>query len=236
VTEQLLIDLTHGYYVGMPAYPAPWYPEFTVDRVMTPQSDPNGTQRTFSQLHLFPHNGTHIEYRLHFDPEGEPINAVPLEVFVGRACVANLSHLGDLDPVTGEDLEKAVGGVWQPGDRLLIRTDYLDRAWGRPDYWDQPPYLTLSAADWAVDRGARMVGLDCLTERPGDAASPVHHRLLSAGIPLLEYIRNLRSLSRDVIALIALPIKVDDVEATPARVIAIEDETLVAALTRASDG
>ena len=49
-----LIDLTHGFYAGMPAYPADWFPRFTFDRMMTPDTDPNGTTRTFSQLHLFP--------------------------------------------------------------------------------------------------------------------------------------------------------------------------------------
>jgi arylformamidase len=217
-----VVDLTHGFYPGMPAYPADWFPRFTIDRAMTPASDPAGTHRTFSQLHLFPHNATHIEFQLHFDPQGAPVDAVPLSTLMGPACVANLSHKRDLEPVTGDDLERAVGPAWQPGDRLLIRTDYLHRAWGREDYWERPPYLTPSAADWAVARQAALVGLDCLTERPGDGTSPVHRRLLSAGIPLLEYVTNLHQLSEQVVELIALPLKVADVEAAPARVIALE--------------
>lgn len=219
-----VVDLTHGFYPGMPSYPAGWYPQFTIDRAMTPDSDPAGTRRTFSQLHLFPHNATHIEFQLHFDPEGAPIDAVPLSTLIGRACVADLSHKQDLDPVTGEDLDKAVGSVWCPGDRLLVRTDYLHRAWGRDDYWERPPYLTPSAAEWALARQASLVGLDCLTERPGDTASPVHRRLLGAGIPLLEYVTNLHELRQRVVKLIALPIKVADVEAAPARVVAVEDD------------
>jgi arylformamidase len=224
-----VVDLTHGFYPGMPAYPADWFPRFTIDRAMTPLSDPAGTGRTFSQLHLFPHNATHIEFQLHFDPDGAPINAVPLSTLIGRACVADLSYKQDLDPVTADDLEKAVGPVWRPGDRLLVRTDYLHRAWGRADYWGRSPYLTPSAADWAVTHGAVLVGLDCLTERPGDTSSPVHRRLLSVGIPLLEYVTNLHQLSQRVIQLIALPIKVAEVEAAPARVVAVEGEREAAA-------
>lgn len=219
-----LIDITHGFYPGMPSYPADWYPVFGMRRVMTPETDPAGTKRTFSSFNLFPHNGTHIEYTLHFDPSGEGIDEVPLEVLIGRACVADLSFKEDLDPVTGDDLEAAVGDVWQPGDRLLVRTDYLKRRWGAYDYWDRPPYLTPSAADWAVDRGACLVGLDCLTERPGDTASPVHRRLLNARIPILEYITNLHKVSRREVQLMALPIKVAGAEAAPARVVVLEDE------------
>jgi arylformamidase len=224
-----IVDLTHGFYPGMPAYPADWFPEFELERMMTPDTDPAPTHRTFSRLHLFPHNGTHIEYRLHFFPGQEGIDEVPLEVLVGRACVADLSHVGDLTPITGEDLDKTVGDVWQRGDRLLIRTDYVRRAWGDPDYWDKPPYLTPSAAEWAVDNGARLVGFDCLTEKPGPGTSPVHVTLLSAGIPLAEYLTNMHELTQRVVQLFALPIKVAGSEAAPARVIAIEQDAPVSA-------
>ena len=217
-----IVDLTHGFYEGMPAYPAEWFPEFTVERMMTPDRDPAATTRTFSRLHLFPHNGTHIEYRLHFFPGAEGIDEVPLDALVGRACVADLSDLPDRGEVTGDDLERCLRSIWRPGDRLLIRTDYLRRAWGAPDYWDRPPYLTPSAAQWAVDNGARLVGFDCLTERPGDGTSPVHLTLLSAGIPLAEYLTNMHQLTEPVVQLYALPIKVAGVEAAPARVIAVE--------------
>lgn len=219
-----IVDLTHGFYDGMPAYPADWFPAFATESTMTPTSDPNGTQRTFSVLHLFPHNATHMEYRLHFYPGAEGIDAVPLETLVGRACVADLSYKKDLEPVTGEDLDAVLAHIWHPGDRLLIRTDYVRRAWGRSDYWDVPPYLTPSAAQWAIDNQAVLIGFDCLTELPGDKQSPVHHMLLSAGIPLLEYLTNMHELSRDVVELIALPIKVAGVEAAPARVVAIETD------------
>ena len=71
-----------------------------------------------------------------------------------------------------------------------------------------PPYLTPSAAEWAIDNGASLFGLDCLTERPGDAESPVHHALLAAGIPLLEYVTNMHELTKSVVQLAALPMKV----------------------------
>src|ERR671910_935345 len=94
------VDLTHGFYDGMPSYPADWFPQF-------------GTKRTFSYLHVFPHNGTHMEYRLHFFPGAEGIDDVPLHTLIGRACVADLSEKGELEPVTGEDLERVLRPVWQ---------------------------------------------------------------------------------------------------------------------------
>ena len=82
------VDLTHGFYDGMPSYPADWFPQFASERTMTPETDPYGTKRTFSYLHVFPHNGTHMEYKLHFFPGTEGIDEVPLHTLIGRACVA----------------------------------------------------------------------------------------------------------------------------------------------------
>jgi arylformamidase len=189
---------------------------------MTPETDPARGGRTFSDLQIFPHNGTHVESGYHFFEDREKIDEVPLETFVGRTCVADLSYKGDLDPVTGEDLEKALRDVWQPGDRLLVRTDHPNRYLGRPDYWDNPPYLTLSSADWMVDNGASLVGMDCITERPTDRSGQVHRRLLSAGIPILENIQNLDKITNRVVQLMALPIKISDVEAAPARAVVFD--------------
>ncbi|MFE0514358.1 cyclase family protein [Streptomyces sp. NPDC058964] len=217
-----IVDISQGWYEGMPSYDAPWYPEFGVRKAMSPETDPSGIGRTFSDLQIFPHNGTHVESGYHFFADREKIDEVPLETFAGRACVADLSHKRDLDPVTGEDLEKALDGIWQRGDRLLVRTDHPNRYLGREDYWDKPPYLTVDAADWMVDNGAVLVGMDCITERPDDRSGQVHRRLLSAGIPILENIQNLDRITEPVVQLMALPVKIAGVEAAPARAVVFD--------------
>jgi arylformamidase len=217
-----LIDISQGWYVGMPSFDAAWYPRFELDRAMTPATDPTGKDRTFSQLHLFPHNGSHVESGLHFFRNGTPIDRVPLGVFVGRAVVADLSCKQDRDRVSADDLQRAVKDAWRPADRLLIRTDHPRRHLGDTDYWDQAPYLTPDAADWMVDQQVSLVGMDCVTEQQGERAFPVHRRLLAADIPLLENITNLHEITEPVVWLVALPIKVSDVEAAPVRAVVLE--------------
>jgi arylformamidase len=218
-----IIDISQGWRVGMPRYRADWYPEFGIDRVMTPETDPARVDRTFSQLRLFPHNGSHVESGLHFFRGGAAIGDIPLERFIGPACVADLSFCGDLEPVTAEMLDKAVGDVFRPGMRLLIRTDHPLRHFDNDDYWDTPPYVTESAAEWIVERKASVVGMDCITERPGDPAFPIHRALLSQEIPILENLANLDEIRQVSVWLFAAPIKVADVEAAPCRAIVIED-------------
>lgn len=216
-----IVDLSHGFSVGMPAYEAAWYPRFALRPFVTPETDPAGQGRTFSQFHMNPHNATHVDAPSHFFPGAPGIADLDPEVFLGPALVADLTRKGLRDPITAADLD-AAAGEFAPGLRLLIRTDHLDRCWGTPDFWARPPYLDASAASWCVARGARLVGLDCLTEEPGDRAFPVHRRLLAAGIPILEYIRNLGALQGRQVWLSALPILVHGAEAAPARAVAIE--------------
>lgn len=221
-----IIDLTQGFYEGMPSYGASWYPPFAIRRAMTPETDPAGLQRTFTQLEILAHNGTHVDVPVHYIPGGDSLERIPLETFAGPALVADLSYKGPRQPVSGDDLEAAVGSLWEPGLRLLIRTGYHDQYWGDPDFWEKPPYLVESAARWLVEGGARLVGLDCLTEKPGDRQAPVHRTLLGNGVPILEYLRNLAALpvGRKV-QLIALPTRVDGVEASSVRaVVLLEDE------------
>lgn len=218
------VDLTHGFYQGMPAFPATWYPEFKIHYAMTPDSDPSGyTRRTFTSVEIFAHNATHVDVPLHFFEDRASLDQVPMDVFMGRAVIADLSHKQPLEPITADDIEAAVRDVWQPGDRLLVRTDYLRDHWGREDFYDRPPYLTPSMADWAVENQASLVGLDCITELPGDKTSPVHLRLLGARIPILEYLTNMDQASTKTGFLMALPMKVAGVEAAPVRAIYIED-------------
>jgi arylformamidase len=217
-----IIDISQGWHEGMPKFDAGWYPEFRIDRVMTPESDPVRVGRTFSQLHLFPHNGSHVESGFHFFPDGAKIATVSLERFVGPACLADVSHRRDLEPVTAGDLEKAVGDVWRPGMRLLIRTDHPRRHVGGDDYWDTAAYIDSSAAAWIVQHETAVVGMDCITEKPGSRDFPIHRMLLSHEIPILENLANLHEVTDPVVWLFAAPVKVENVEAAPVRAIAIE--------------
>lgn len=217
-----LVDLTLAFSTGMPAYGAKWYPSFEIRPIMTPETDPAGFGRTFSQFLMNPHNATHLDAPSHFFPGTATIADLPADLFMGPALVADVTHRGLLEPIGADDLEAATKDRLQVGDRLLIRTDYLDNHWGEPDFWQKPPYLDESAAQWIVARGIRLVGLDCLTEEPGDQRFPVHRTLLRAGIPILEYIHNLRELTERRVWLSALPVLIAGAEGSPVRAMAVE--------------
>jgi arylformamidase len=51
----------------------------------------------------------------------------------------------------------------------------------------------------------------------------VHHIILGSGIYNIEYVTNLHAITRRVVTIMALPLKLVGVESAPARVIAIEE-------------
>lgn len=217
-----VVDITHGFAEGMPSFDSPWYPAFAIERVMTPENDPVQAGRTFSHLHLFAHNGTHVDAPCHFFAGAATSADLGLLPFIGPAVVADLTHVPLRSSIEAADLQAALGDRLCRGDRVLLRTDHLDDHWGEPDFWHASPHLTAAAAAWLVEQGVRLVGVDFNPEVTPTRDFPVHRTLLGAGIPILEYIRNLGAVQATRGWLCALPTKVAGVEAVPVRALLVE--------------
>ena len=68
------------------------------------------------------HTGTHIDAPRHFIDDGLTVDQLPIETFVGRTRVMDMTHIGDRT-ITAEDIEKiGLNGV----TRILFRTTNSD--------------------------------------------------------------------------------------------------------------
>jgi kynurenine formamidase len=159
-----------------------------------------------AQLAMSCHTGTHVESALHVLEDGEPIDAVALDRVIGPAVLLDLTPVAERALVDVPALERAVarladaGEAVRPGDIVLLRTDWAQRAIGTPQYFRRSPALTADAAAWLVALEPRCVGCDFFEEPaardPGWKADEfvVHRAILSAGIPLVEGLVNLDAL------------------------------------------
>lgn len=156
-----------------------------------------------AQAALSCHTGCHVESALHVLEGGEPIDAVSLDRVIGSAVVLDLTPVTEGTLIEAGALEDALRGSGEsirPGDIILLRTDWAQRAIGTPRYFPDSPALTLDAAQWLVDRRPKCVGCDFFEEpaarTPGWAPEDfvVHRTLLGAGIVLVEGLVNLREL------------------------------------------
>ncbi len=159
-----------------------------------------------AQATLSCHTGCHVESGLHVLKDGQSIDAVELERVIGSAVVLDVTPVapGALIDSTAlaaaeaklHESEEAV----QPGDIILVRSDWAQRAIGTPRYFPDSPALTEDAARWLVARRPKCIGCDFFEEpaarKPGWRPEEfvVHRTLLQAGIVIVEGLVNLREL------------------------------------------
>ena len=150
------------------------------------------------------HLGTHADAPAHVLDRGEAIGRVPLGAFIGAARVVDLPGPGEVGP---DSLPRRCLGV----PRILFRT------WGRAS-------LSPLAALRLAERGAILVGTDAMSIDPEDAEDlPVHRMLLSRGVMLLEGL-SLRHVEPGDYQLVALPLRLMKLDASPVRAILIKEE------------
>jgi arylformamidase len=185
-----------------------------------------------SEAALSVHTGCHVESELHVEEGGRAIDALPLERVIGSAVVLDLTPVeerADIDVAAlsaAEERLEALGESIAPGDVVLLRSGWADRALGTPEYFRRSPALTPEAAEWLVAREPRCVGCDFFEEPaardPGWEASEfvVHRTILGAGVPLVEGLVRLDGLPPRC-DFFAPFFKFGGIEAAPARAFAV---------------
>jgi kynurenine formamidase len=215
-----IVDLTHPIHEGMLRYDRPWHVAVSVEQLADIPEQGRATRR----LVLGSHTGTHVDAPAHFVPDGGTIENLDLEALLGPAVLLNFTELSRLTEITRTMLSDALGGAVP--ERLVLRYDW-DRYWGDESFYKGHPYLSEEAAQWLVDGGIRLLGMDTAqpdNPEPGPDAedAPIHKIILGSRVVLLEYLCNLDQLTSREITIIALPLKVVGSDGAPTRCVAID--------------
>jgi arylformamidase len=216
-----IIDLSLSLHEGMMTFPTHWHPVVEISILGRHGIEGRETRK----LVLGTHTGTHTDAPLHFIPNGKGIDQVPLETLVGEATVVNFAPASANQEIDVSALKEKLNG--KIPSRLILRTDWSDH-FGEMTYYNNYPFFSQDAARWLVDGGCRLIAMD--TPSPDNPAhsrgsgndSPNHKVLLGAEVVLVEYLTNLRALSKSVVELFVLPLKVKGGDGAPTRCIAIE--------------
>jgi arylformamidase len=179
----------------------------------------NGDPANVSELRMGTHTGTHVDPPNHFVEGATAIDRVPLEVLYGPVVVADTRHLGR--PIDPSDLDALA--IPEGTERFLLRTSSSELWRSFPvTFPDDYACLTPDAANWVVEHGIRLVGVDFLSvEQKGAEGHPVHHILLENGVVIVEGL-NLGDVEPGDYTLACLPLKIVGGDGGPARVILIE--------------
>ena len=175
-----------------------------------------GDTANVTHLAMSAHTGTHVDAPYHFLEEGTTLEKVPLETMIGPAYVL---YLPEVERITAADLEAAA--IPEGTTRLLFKTRNSE-IWRRETaFQTEFVALTPDAAQFLVDRGVQLVGIDYLSIAPFDEGRPTHEILLGAGMLIIEGL-DLSTVPPGNYTLYCLPLNLQGVDGAPARVILTE--------------
>jgi arylformamidase len=121
-----------------------------------------GDRSTVSRLELSSHIGTHVDAPAHFVPGASGVDAMDLGLLVGQTLVV---HCLGVDAIKASVLD---GLAIPPGtERVLFRTRNSD-LWARGEKRFDQDYVavTRDGAQWLIEHGVRLVGVDYLAVAP----------------------------------------------------------------------
>jgi len=220
-----VVDLAHPVTEGMVTYPGIPAPTLGTHlsfddaaRVYAP-----GTEFTIGMITMSSNTGTYLDTPAHRYRGADDLAAVPIErlVDLDGVVVRVADGLAGADRPEVDVLALAPYDVG--GRAVLVETGHA-RHWGTEAYAEGHPYLTAAAADWLVDNGAALVGIDSLNiDGTHTGERPVHTRLLGAGIPVVEHLTGLDRLPPTGFRFSAPPPKVAGLGTFTVRAFAVLD-------------
>lgn len=160
------------------------------------------------------HVGTHIDAPLHYLADGLSAADLPIDPFIGPVVVADVS---ESDAITAATLASLA--LSPDVERLLLRT--RNSQWwadGVHEFRSDYVALTADAAQWIVNHGIRLVGVDYLSVQRYQDGPETHRILLGAGVIVVEGV-NLVDAPAGNYELICLPMKLVGVDGAPVRAV-----------------
>jgi len=221
VEIERIIDLTHSLKPGKEKRKLELKTYF-VEEILPHIKRDKDVWYIMQELTILDHIGTHIEASYHYIKEGIDAARLPLENLVREAVVLDFSYKKPLEKIDVDELSKYNQQI-QENDIVLIRTD-RSKYYRSKDY-SQRPFLTPEAIKWLIQKKIGCLGIDASgIEVKGIDDQPNHKLLFENGIPLIENLTNLDQIKKDRVLLIVLPLKIEGMDASPLRVVAIEEK------------
>ena len=178
----------------------------------------NGASVNLGAITMSLHTGTHADAPYHFKEDGADINQLSLEKFIGPAFVVEVfdSPQIQIEHVRSLDFSRV--------KRVLFKTkaSHLEDS-----DWDND-FLSLATetAEILGKRGIQLVGMDSPSVDPMKSKTLDTHKMLARyGIVNLENV-NLAQVPAGEYQLIALPLKLKGLDASPVRAVLIDMKRL----------
>ncbi|MED1865693.1 cyclase family protein [Fictibacillus nanhaiensis] len=200
-----IYDVSLPIFEGMPVYKnkPEKQPEFNTSQ--------NG-HVTETRISMDVHTGTHVDAPLHMVPGGDTIETLPIEKLVRKAKVIDLTsssgYISALD-LADKDIQK--------DDFVLFKTK---NSWDT-EFNFEFIYVNSEAAKVLAEIGVAGVGIDALGVERAQENHPTHKQLFQNNIIIIEGLQ-LKDVPEGEYIMVAAPLKIRGLDASPARIVLIE--------------
>ena len=208
-----IYDISLTISPSLPTWPGD--PALELEQI---ESMDRGAHANVTRMSAAVHLGTHVDAPHHFLNDGRTVENLPLEVLTGPCYVTQLPD--PIEAITAEVLERTE--ITRDMKRVLFGTRN-SHWWAKGETTFQTDFVALTedAAEWLVERGVQLVGVDYLSVAPYGDSVPTHTVLLKAGVVIVEGL-NLSRIMRGFYDLYCLPLKIANSDGAPARAILIQ--------------
>lgn len=156
------------------------------------------------------HMGTHVDAPFHFDNDGNTIDQIPIDTYIGKARVIDVSAFQTISPTRLQEVN--LDGV----ERVLLKSSLPNN----PNVFPENlPILEPDIAKYLAEKGIRLLGIDMPSVDPITSKSlDTHHALHQYGIHILENLM-LDHVEIGDYELIALPLRIVGADGSPVRAV-----------------
>jgi len=205
----MIYDVTVPITNSMPVWPGD--PPVRLSRKSHPSRDKSHSVR-FTAIEMGSHTGTHIDAPFHMIEGGKRLEEFSLETLTGKVTVFEIPDARSLGRLQLAPLN------WRGVERVFFKTEN-SKHWQDGKFYEEFVYLEPDGAEFLVQQGIRLVGIDYLSiDKFKSESHPSHFVLLKKNIPILEGL-NLSLVPAGEYTLVALPLNLQDADGAPARVI-----------------
>lgn len=188
-----VVDLSHPIRAGLITYPGLPAPVVTpyLTRADSRAKYAAGTEFAMDVITMIGNTGTYLDSPFHRYADGTDLAGLELESLVGLR--AEVFHLEDAWDTARRGIRaETLADRDVDGAAVLLHTGW-DRHFGTAQYGAGAPFLTAEGAEYLIEAGATLVGIDSVniddTESGGER--PAHTLLLGAGVHVVEHLTNI---------------------------------------------
>ena len=179
------------------------------------QAVARGAGANVSTIRFGSHTGTHADASRHFFDDGQPVDQIPLERLIGPALLVSFG-----DEVRAIGAAELKAHDFGSHTRILLRTRN-SALLAQKEFVRDYTYLAPDGAEYLVEKGVELVGIDYLSiEQFRSGHHRTHRTLLAKSVVILEGL-DFSVPPPGEYQLVCLPLRIEGCDGAPARAVLI---------------